>query len=256
MSAFAPPPSVVPGSADCAFLPSLLRSAELRGKCNGESLSRPVPAAPCTPCLRTGAASVSFGDQAASSRSDPELAQAVSHHAFGRRRRLSIAGCHSRRRAGFSWFHFFPRSVGLGPTDSCASGAFTMAPSMLCQAQATPSRSSYSAKPFRHKRTNTPLRFHSRKYLWMELALPNCSSGSAFHWHPVRSTYTIPANTKRGSSGLRPPPGLRRYFRPRPRVRVGISGSTFAHNSSETVHDRVPMAEFCNIGPHVRKIII
>ena len=32
---------------------------------------------------------------------------------------------------------FFPRSVGLGPTVSRASGALTIAPSMLCQAQLT-----------------------------------------------------------------------------------------------------------------------
>ena len=31
---------------------------------------------------------------------------------------------------------FFPRSVGFGPTLSCASGAFIIAPSMLCHRQA------------------------------------------------------------------------------------------------------------------------
>ena len=237
-------PIVVSDSVDFAFLPSLLRHAESRGEYSDVPRSLPVRGSPSIPCPRTSAVLASLWDQAAPQRSDPRLAPTVSHHAFGRRWRLSIAGFHSRRPVSCVWFHFFPRSVGLGPTDSCANGAFTMAPSILCQAQATPSRSSYSANPFRHKRTKTPLRFQSRKYLWMELALPNRSSGNAFHWHPVRNTYTIPSNTKRGLIGLRPPPGRRRYFRPLLRLRVGISGSAFAHSSSETVHDRVvPMGE-------------
>ena len=46
---------------------------------------------------------------------------------------------------------FFPRSVRLGSTTSCASGAFIIAPSMLCQRQAMPSIWSYSAKPPAHR---------------------------------------------------------------------------------------------------------
>ena len=108
---------------------------------------------------------------------------------------------------------------------------------MLCQAQAIPSIWSYSARPFRHSRTKTPWRFHWRKYLWTELALPNRSSGKAFHWQPVRKTYTIASNTFRGASGLRPPPGRRRYRRPLSRRRRGINGATLAHSSSDTVQD-------------------
>ena len=58
---------------------------------------------------------------------------------------------------------------------------------MLCQAQAMPSSSSYSASPFRQSVTNTFCRFHARKYLWMALALPKWAVGRAFHWQPVRS---------------------------------------------------------------------
>ena len=175
------------------------------------------------------------------SRSDPMSVPEVSRRGPEPRWRLSTAGFQSRQPADCACCLFFPRSVGFGPTASCASGALTIAPSMLCHAQAIPSISSYSASPFRQSRTNTFLRFHSRKYLWIELALPNRSSGNAFHWHPVRKTYTIPANTFRGSSGLRPPPGFRRYFRRFSRPRFGTNGSTFAHISSDTVQDRIAL---------------
>src|ERR1035437_2794277 len=181
MSVSARQPNVVLDSVDLFSLPSLLHRAEPRGVHSGEPQSLCVLVAPYTPCPRTSAASASLQDQAVPQRSGPVSPPTASHHVFERRWRLSIAGFHSRRPAGCAWFHFFPRSVGFGPTDSCAKGAFTMAPSMLCHAHATPSRSSYSANPLRHRRTKTPLRFQSKKYLWIELALPNRSSGSAFH---------------------------------------------------------------------------
>src|SRR5450759_212571 len=66
-------------------------------------------------------------------------------------------------------------------------------------------------------------------------ALPKRSLGSAFHWQPVRSTYTIASNTVRAPFGLRPPPGLRRNFFLRRRPgRSGTSGSTLRQNSSDT----------------------
>ena len=166
------------------------------------------------------------------------------HHASVPRLRLTTAGFHSRRREGFVSSHFFPRSVGLGPTVSCASGALTIAPSILCQRHAIPSISSYSASPLRQSRTKTPWRFHSWKYLWIELALPNSLLGKAFHWHPVRNTKTIPSKTLRGFMGLRPPPARRRYFRLGTRFRLGISGSTRFHSSSDTAQEiMAPMAE-------------
>ena len=45
----------------------------------------------------------------------------------------------------------------------------------------------------------TPFFFHSRKYLCAELALPDSDFGKAFHWHPVRKTYTMASNTFHGS---------------------------------------------------------
>lgn len=162
-------------------------------------------------------------------------APAVSRHAGWPRLRLSTAGFHDRRPGDCVWSLFFPRSVGLAPTASCASGALTMAPSILCHAQAIFSISSYSANPLRQSCTKNPARFHSRKYWWMELALPNRSSGNAFHWHPVRNTYTIPSNTFRESSGFRPPPDRLRYFRPFSRLRLGISGAALSHSKSDTV---------------------
>ncbi len=174
----------------------------------------------------------------------PTWVPVVSHHASVPRLRLTTAGFHSRRRGDFAWSHFFPRSVGFAPTASRAKGAFTIAPSMLCQDQAMPSISSYSASPLRQRRTKTPSRFHSKKYLWIELALPNSLFGKAFHWHPVRSTKIMPSNTLRGSIRFRPPPGRRRYFRFFFRFRIGIRGSTRLHNSSDTVHDLMALMAY------------
>jgi hypothetical protein len=112
-----------------------------------------------------------------------------------------------------------------------------MAPSMLCQDHAIPSISSYSAKPLRQSFTNTPFLFHSRKYLWTELALPNSPFGKAFHWHPVRKTYTMAESTFRGSMAFLPPPARRKYFRLLSRLGFGISGSARSQNSSDIVHD-------------------
>jgi hypothetical protein len=72
----------------------------------------------------------------------------------------------------------------------------------------------------------------------MALALPK-ARGSAFHWMPVRKTYTMAAKIRRDSIGLRPPPARRRYTRPSTRSRRGINGSTLAQNASETSHDLI-----------------
>src|SRR5512139_5338 len=198
------------------------------------------PAAPNTLYPHRDAASDLLPQKADPPQCHPTWAPAVSHHASGLRLRLTTAGFHCRRPTGFAWSHFFPRSVGLAPTASNANGAFTIAPSILCQRQAIPSISSYSASPLRQRRTKTPLRFHSKKYLWMELGLPNTSLGRAFHWHPVRRTYTIASKTLRGSMGLRPPPGRRKYFFLFCRFCVGINDSTLFQSASDTVHDLIP----------------
>ena len=184
-------------------------------------------------------------------RYGPTSLPAMLHHASVPRLRLMTAGFHSRRRADFAWSHFFPRSVGFAPTASRAKGALTIAPSILCQNQAMPSMPSYSASPLRQSRTKTPSCFHSKKYLWMELALPNSLFGKAFHWHPVRSTKIIASNTLRGSMRFRPPPGRRRYFRFFFRFRLGIRGSTRLHNSLETVHDLMALMAYHYHDRHV-----
>ena len=230
------PPSGAPACENGVFSPLALRPEIVRAAHRRGPRWLFEPGGRNRPCQRRGSPLGDLAPADVPPRFDPGLAPAASRRASVRRWRLSTAGFHARRPARCACSHFFPRSVGLGPTASCAKGALTIAPSMLCQAQAIPSRSSYSASPLRHSRTNTPLRFHSRKYWWMELAAPYRSSGNAFHWHPVRNTYTMPANTFRMSSGLRPPPGFRRYFRPLARFLRGISGSTLAHISSDTVH--------------------
>ncbi len=208
-----------------------------------ESIPRPVP--PHMPCPHINAAAEPLSPKAAQSPDCPASTLITSHHADEPRSRLTTAGFQSRRREDFVWSHFFPRSVGFGPTVSNAKGAFTTAPSMLCHDHAMPSISSYSANPFRQRCENTPLRFHSKKYLWMELALPNSIFGNAFHWQPVRSTKTMPSKTLRGSMGLRPPPGRRRYLLFFLRFCFGISGLTRSQSSLDTVHDLIALMAQC-----------
>jgi len=204
-----------------------------RAEHSGVSSSPPRRAFPHSPCQRTDAGPRSLAD---GSQCRQASAPVVSRRVGAPRLRLATAGFHGRRRAGCAWSLFFPRSVGFGPTASSASGAFTTAPSMLCHDQAIPSISSYSAKPRRHIFTNTSRRFHSRKYWCTELALPY-SLGKAFHWQPVRSTYTMASNTFRGSMRFRPPPGRRLYLRLFSRFGLGISGATRSHRASDTVQD-------------------
>jgi len=232
-SASSRPPTALLYSVGFAFLRQFPRLAgEHAGHSRSfELLSRQVRLH--SPCLHKDFEPSSSGGQ---SPLPSASAPGVSRRASAPRSRLSLTGFQSRLRADFVCSHFFPRSVGLGPTASSASGALVSAPSILCQTQAIPSISSYSASPLRQSRTKTPCRFHSRKYLCTELALPNFS-GRAFHWQPVLRTYTIASNTLRGDIGLRPPPGRLLYFRRFSRFGLGINGSIFSHNSSETVHD-------------------
>ena len=113
-----------------------------------------------------------------------------------------------------------------------------MAPSMLCQRQAMPSISSYSARPAFHIFRKKPSRCQRWKWACTALALPY-SLGNAFHWQPVRSTYTIAEKTCLAGIGLRPAPGLRWYLRPRGRFRAGTSRSILLHNASDTVQDLI-----------------
>jgi hypothetical protein len=222
---------------------------EVHAECNSSRRLIPGQVAPNNPYLHTNAEVGRHLAKADQLRSDPRSPLTKQHHAAVPRLRLTTAGFHSRRRGGFVSSHFFPRSVGLGPTASCANGALTIAPSMLCQRQTIPSISSYSASPLRQSFVNTPWRFHSKKYLWIELALPNSLLGKAFHWHPVRNAKTIPSKTLRGSMALRPPPACRRYFRFLARFRCGISGSTRFHSSADTAHDMIaPMPIFIMSG--------
>jgi hypothetical protein len=53
---------------------------------------------------------------------------------------------------------------------------------MLCQRQAMPSRSSYSARPAFHSASKNPALDHCMNFWCTALALPKRSLGSAFHW--------------------------------------------------------------------------
>jgi len=237
MNASAPLPICADGIEDFSSSSSLPRLAVVHGEYSSCFASIPQPGSQHILCPRRDVAAAPCSLMALELLYGPTSVPAMPHHASVPRLRLTTAGFHSRRRGDFAWSHFFPRSVGLAPTASRAKGAFTIAPSILCQDQAMPSISSYSASPLRQRRTKTPSRFHSKKYLWMELALPYSLFGKAFHWHPVRSTKIIPSNTLRGSMRFRPPPGRRKYFRFFFRFPFGIRGSTRLHNSSDAVHD-------------------
>ena len=80
---------------------------------------------------------------------------------------------------------------------------------MLCHLQAMPSSSSYSAKPIFQIALKKPALDQSMNFWCTALALPKRSNGSAFHWQPVRSTYTIASNTSRADLGGRPAPAWR-----------------------------------------------
>ena len=223
---------------------SLPRPVVAHAECNASLGSMPAQVGLHNLYPDTNVAVVNLSPKAARLPNDLRSAPVRPRHFGVPRSRLTTAGFHSRRPGDFAWSRFFSLSVGLAPTVSSAKGAFTIVPSMLCHDQAIPSISSYSASPLRQRRTNTPWRFHSKKYWWMELALPNSSCGNAFHWHPVRNTKTMPANTLRGSMGLRPLLGRRRYFRFFARFRLGISGSTRFHSSSDTAHDLMALMAY------------
>jgi hypothetical protein len=237
MNASSPLPICADGIEYFSSWPSLPRHAVVHAEYSSCFASIPQLGSQHIPCPHRDVAAAPCSLMALELLYGPMSVPAMPHHASVPRLRLTTAGFHSRRRGDFAWSHFFPLSVGFAPTASRAKGAFTIAPSILCQDQAIPSISSYSASPLRQRRTKTPSCFHSKKYLWMELALPYSLFGKAFHWHPVRSTKIIPSNTLRGSIRFRPPPGRRRYFRFFFRFRFGIRGSTRIHNSSDTVHD-------------------
>lgn len=240
----AQPPICGPDSEDSFSWLPLPRPVVSHAECNSFHKSISGPVALHTLYPHKDAPSVHLFHKVARLPNDLRLTPVRPHHVAVPRSRLTTAGFHCRRRGDFAWSHFFPLSVGFGPTASSAKGALIIDPSMLCHDQAIPSISSYSANPLRQRRTNTPWRFHSEKYWWMELALPNSFFGNAFHWHPVRNTKMMPSNTLRGSIGLRPPPGRRRYFRFFARFRLGITGSTRFHSSSDTVHDLMALMAY------------
>jgi hypothetical protein len=166
-----------------------------------------------------------------------EVHQVLENRVYSLRLRILIEGYHSRRIWDAFWFNFFPLSVGFGPTDSCARGAFTDEESALCHSQEIPSSSSSSAIHFFQSFPKNQASIHSKKYLWIALALPYCSFGIAFHWIPVRSTNTIPENTVRASIDFLHHPDLRIYFWPGSRFFSGIRGATFSQRASDTSHD-------------------
>ncbi len=125
-------PYGVPCSVDCASWPSPLRLFDEHGECNGAVPSPAKQGLLCNPCLRIDVVLPSSSPEVVSQQFDQGSVPKASHHAFGLRSRLGTEGFHVRRRERFVWSHFFPRSVGFGPTASRAIGAFTMAPSMLC----------------------------------------------------------------------------------------------------------------------------
>ena len=115
---------------------SLPHPVVARAECNASLASIPVQVALHILYRHTNAAVVCRFPKAARLPSDLRSAPARPHHVGVLRSRLTTAGFHSRRPGDFAWSRFFPLSVGFAPTASSAKGAFTMAPSILCQDQA------------------------------------------------------------------------------------------------------------------------
>lgn len=109
------------------------------------------------------------------------------------------------------------------------SGAFVIARSAASRDQSMPFRPSYSISPCRKKASNTPASFQSLKRRYAELHEQIPVASSAFHWHPVRSTNSIPFMAFRsGIRGLWQPNGCG--------LRGGSSGSIRPHRSSDKRH--------------------
>jgi len=188
-NALARPPICEHDIKDSFSWPRLPRPVVSHAGYNSSLESIPGPVALRSPYLHKDAPSGHLSPRAARLSDDLRSTPVRPHHVGVPRSRLTTEGFRCRRREDFAWSHFFPLSVGWAPTASSAKGAFTIAPSMLCHDQAMPSISSYSASPLRQRRrVKTPWRFHSKKYLWIELELPNSFSGNTFHWYPVRRT--------------------------------------------------------------------
>lgn len=130
---------------------------------------------------------------------------------------------------------FFPRSVGFLPADSNANEALIIVPSKLYHSQAIPSSSSYSNRLARQSCSNNPIDCHSRKYSWIELLLPYSLLGTAFHWHPVRRHKEY-LQIHFADPGVFCPRLIFVYSTYRNLFcHSGISGSTLAQKSSETL---------------------
>lgn len=114
---------------------------------------------------------------------------------------------------------------GIRPRKIPPFGAFTRMASSEVQAQTIPLRLSYSFSTCFQSLWKTPVCTQRVKYRWQVAPEPN-SRGNAFHWHPVRSRYTIPANTCRTGMRGRPPRGLG--------ASTGINGATRRQRSSGT----------------------
>jgi hypothetical protein len=105
---------------------------------------------------------------------------------------------------------FFPDPLDSVPRFPDASGAFIIAPSMLCHRQAMPSNSSYSARPNFHKR------FKDSGFLPLQKAGMN-RTGATVTFSGKRLPLAAGSQNetrylqipRRGSLGLRPPPLFR-----------------------------------------------
>ena len=112
------------------------------------------------------------------------------NHVDSTRLRRVITGRHARLPTSAACSHF-PSIRRIRTGLLLSQGGFIIAPSMLCQSQAMPSISLYSASPARHSSLK-------KRFLSLQKALVRCTGAakpflreSAFHWQPVRSTNTM-----------------------------------------------------------------
>ena len=139
MNVSVPQPSVVDDSVGFSSWPPPLHFSDEREEYTLADALSWRPAFPHILCRRKDVVESPESCYGIASRFVSASIPAVLHHAGWPRQRLSTAGFHARPREDCALPHFFPRSVGFGPTASIASGALTIAPSILCHSQAIPS---------------------------------------------------------------------------------------------------------------------
>src|SRR4051812_32715717 len=129
----------------------------------------------CSTCFGSGRSTTTASIVSSSSLQSGTLAPAI----------VAPSGPPSASTSTLFFVPRLPRSVGLRPVLSPPNRALPSIPSALCHLQSTAPSSSHSSPRTAQTLSKTPLRHHRWNQRWIELSSPN-SSGSLFHWQPLR----------------------------------------------------------------------